>query len=205
MRKEFQSAIGFGIELPADAVSIGSMRYIAIPLLILPLLAACSTDSIDKPSEASKISVGITSELVDVQNASVGAAVLQTGSTGSLLILSLGNMKAGTYGMHIHGTGRCETPDFKSAGGHWNPASRQHGLQNPVGSHAGDLPNLVVDEDGGVARKIDLKNLLPADVERMMDADGAALVIHAGPDDNLTDPSGNSGARIICGVFRKAT
>lgn len=203
MRREFQAVIGFGIELPVDAVSVRLMRYIATALMISPLLAACSTAAIEKPSPASKIGFSITADLVDTQNASMGAAVLQAGSSGSFLALSLGNMKAGTYGMHIHEAGKCEAPDFKTAGGHWNPAGKQHGLKNPLGSHSGDLPNLLVDLAGGVARNIDLKDLTQTDVEKMMDTDGAALVIHAGPDDDVTDPSGNSGGRIICGVFRK--
>lgn len=133
----------------------------------------------------------------------MGNVVLDSGTDGTKLTLSLTAMKAGTYGMHLHETGKCEAPDFKSAGGHWNPESKEHGLDNPNGSHAGDIPNLNVAADGKFDEQIHLMQLKLA-ASDFMDADGAALVIHAGPDDNVTDPSGNSGARIICGVFRRA-
>ena len=107
----------------------------------------------------------------------------------------------GTHGIHIHAVGRCEAPDFQSAGPHWNPTSRQHGRDNPQGAHHGDLPNITIGADG--------RGMLHADVAgaswaELLDADGAAVVIHATADDYRTDPSGNSGGRIACGVIQRS-
>ncbi|HKT13856.1 MAG TPA: superoxide dismutase family protein [Allosphingosinicella sp.] len=107
-------------------------------------------------------------------------------------------MAAGTYGIHIHAVGRCDAPGFTSAGPHWNPTARQHGKDNPQGMHHGDLPNIVIGADGRGSLDFVIAGATPAD---LLDADGAAVVIHAGPDDYRTDPSGNSGARVACGVL----
>ena len=107
-------------------------------------------------------------------------------------------MPAGTHGIHVHTTGRCNAPDFASAGPHWNPTTMKHGTRNPAGPHAGDLPNLEIGTDG---RGSLTKSLPAGTLDAMLDADGAALVVHAGVDDLVTDPSGNSGDRIACGVF----
>jgi Cu-Zn family superoxide dismutase len=109
----------------------------------------------------------------------------------------------GTYGVHLHAVGRCDPPAFASAGPHWNPTSRQHGKDNPMGMHMGDLPNLVVAADGrgGYEYAIVDATLAGPSTDALLDADGAAVVIHAQADDYRTDPSGNSGARIACGVL----
>ena len=109
----------------------------------------------------------------------------------------------GTYGIHLHQAGRCDVPAFESAGPHWNPAGRQHGRLNPQGPHLGDLPNLEVRANG--AGRLDFEVQVPTGTETganpLLDADGTAVVIHAGVDDERTDPSGASGARIACGVL----
>jgi Cu-Zn family superoxide dismutase len=109
----------------------------------------------------------------------------------------------GTYGVHLHAVGRCDPPAFASAGPHWNPAARQHGKDNPMGMHMGDLPNLVVGAGGrgGYEFAIADAPLAGPSADALLDADGAAVVIHAQADDYRTDPSGNSGARIACGVL----
>jgi superoxide dismutase, Cu-Zn family len=107
----------------------------------------------------------------------------------------------GTYGMHIHTVGKCDGPDFTSAGPHWNPTGAQHGRDNPLGAHHGDLPNLVV-EAGAIGRvTARIANGAFAGDGGLMDGDGAAFVIHAQADDLKTDPTGNSGGRVVCGVF----
>ena len=108
---------------------------------------------------------------------------------------------AGTYAVHLHEVGLCEPPDFASAGPHWNPTGRQHGRLNPLGPHLGDLPNLNVGADGAgvVEFGIPVASLRGGN-RALLDRDGAALVIHVAPDDYRTDPSGNSGARLACGV-----
>jgi len=110
----------------------------------------------------------------------------------------------GIHGIHVHSVGRCDPPDFASAGPHWNPLGRKHGLANPMGPHAGDLPNVTVAANGVLGDTVTLSgaSLTATGPGALLDADGAALVIHAAADDNLTDPSGNSGARIACAVIR---
>lgn len=111
--------------------------------------------------------------------------------------VEVSGMTPGLHGVHVHTTGKCDAPDFASAGGHWNPSAHKHGLENPAGPHAGDLPNVNVGADG----KGKLTFTLPGTYEGLLDEDGAAMVVHAGADDLKTDPSGNSGGRVACGVF----
>ena len=126
-----------------------------------------------------------------------GRATLTRTTTGFRLAVEAGGMSAGAHGIHIHTVGKCDAPDFKTAGAHWNPTMKMHGRDNPMGAHEGDLPNLMVGGDGSGALQADV----PGDMASLMDADGAAIVIHAQPDDYKTDPSGSSGDRIVCGVF----
>lgn len=108
----------------------------------------------------------------------------------------------GAYAAHVHGIGRCEAPGFTSAGPHWNPTSRQHGKDNPAGMHKGDLPNLTVGADGRGSFEFTIAAARISGGEgSLLDADGAAVMIHASPDDYRTDPTGNAGARIACGVL----
>lgn len=112
---------------------------------------------------------------------------------GSLTVAAEG-LSAGPHGVHLHAVGRCDGPDFASAGPHWNPTGRKHGSDSPDGPHLGDLPNLQVGTDGRGSATLALP-------PGFLDEDGAALIIHASPDDNRTDPSGNSGARVACAVL----
>jgi Cu-Zn family superoxide dismutase len=105
----------------------------------------------------------------------------------------------GVHGLHVHAVGRCDPPDFASAGPHWNPAARKHGMNNPAGPHAGDLPNVEVAANGVLGATVTLP---AASMAALIDADGAALVLHGQADDYVTDPSGNSGPRIACAVLQ---
>ncbi|MEA3062034.1 MAG: superoxide dismutase, Cu-Zn family [Sphingomonadales bacterium] len=113
------------------------------------------------------------------------------------------DLAPGIYAVHFHAVGRCDPPAFASAGPHWNPTARQHGKDNPMGMHMGDLPNLVVGADrrGRYEFAIADATLAGPSADALLDGDGAAVVIHAQADDYRTDPSGNSGARIACGVL----
>jgi Cu-Zn family superoxide dismutase len=111
----------------------------------------------------------------------------------------------GVHGIHVHSVGRCDPPDFQTAGAHWNPAAKKHGFDNPAGPHAGDMHNVEVAANGALGSTITLPGASltapPGTPGALIDADGASLVIHAAADDYTTDPSGNSGARIACAVL----
>lgn len=142
---------------------------------------------------------GPKSPIIGSDGARIGTVRAKITPGGMAMMVEVKGLPPGEMGIHIHEVGRCEGPDFKSAGGHWNPTGKQHGWQNPNGHHLGDLNNLVVTPQG-----IAKKNWLPdphGNVPSPFDADGTSLVIHAQRDDEKTDPSGNSGARIACAVL----
>ncbi len=183
------------------------MRASTKALVFIPLmaLAACDNQRVEPPVEAGKSQVA-RAELRTVSGETAGEAIVAQGNDGLLLTLNVENLPAGEKGVHIHMTGACKAPDFKSAGGHWNPQGTQHGLENPQGAHAGDLPNLAIAENGaGMLEAHIAGGTIQDDDMALMDSDGAAFVIHAGPDDMKTDPSGDSGSRIACGVFALST
>jgi Cu-Zn family superoxide dismutase len=144
---------------------------------------------------ASAWAVTAKAELKDGQGKVVGTATLSEGSGGVKIALTARGLAPGEHGLHIHAVGKCEPPAFTSAGGHFNPQNKKHGRKNPEGAHAGDLPNLKVGADGVGAIETTAVGVT------LKDAIGRALVIHADPDDEKTDPTGNSGARVACGVI----
>lgn len=122
--------------------------------------------------------------------------------TGVRIVVQGYGLSRGVHGVHIHRVGRCDAPGFESAGDHWNPLDRQHGRDNPAGQHMGDMPNLIVGEDGRGVLEASLNGAQIVEGDNpIRDHDGAAVVIHLQPDDYRTDPSGNSGARVACGVI----
>jgi Cu-Zn family superoxide dismutase len=149
---------------------------------------------------------GATIDLRNAQGDVVGQATFMPDAANAVqLTVRITDLDPGEHGIHIHMVGRCDPPDFMSAGDHFNPTGAQHGLNNPQGPHAGDLPTLTVGPDRHAAYQASTGavTLRPGPTS-IYDADGSALVIHAQPDDQMTDPSGNSGARIACGVIPPA-
>jgi Cu-Zn family superoxide dismutase len=139
--------------------------------------------------------------LKDPQGNEVGKATLAATPSGTLLTLELTAAPPGAHGFHIHAVGKCEPPDFASAGGHFNPDETKHGLLNPEGPHAGDMPNIHVPEGGKLTVEV-LNPLVTLSKESaLLDEDGSALVLHADADDYKTDPAGHAGGRIACGVI----
>lgn len=161
------------------------------------VLGGCAT-----PEQNARYMAGKFRAQADLRNAAgeqVGTALAEEVDGAIRVMVEARGLPAGPHGTHVHTTGKCEAPEFTSAGPHWNPTTHQHGKENPQGPHAGDMPNLNVGADGSDRTIF----TLPAGTfAQLMDEDGAALVIHAGPDDYKTDPSGNSGGRIACGVFQ---
>lgn len=170
-----------------------------LPVLILPLIASCATV---RTADSVAVSEVITADLAKADGSWAGVVTISKRGDGTFLSLSAEAPMAGTFGMHLHAVGKCQGPDFASAGGHWNPSMKQHGRDNPLGAHGGDLPNVVAGTDGKLTLEYKLPDIMLDGEAGLLDSDGAALVIHEKPDDYLTDPSGNSGKRIICGTFK---
>ena len=135
----------------------------------------------------------------------IGTAVITKQGSGIKILLNVATMPEGVHGIHIHAVGKCEGPAFASAGGHLNPDMKMHGKDNPMGPHAGDMENITIG-GGGVGRTTLTDDKVTVDgtgPNSLFHPGGTAIVIHAMPDDYKTDPAGNSGARIACGVIEK--
>jgi superoxide dismutase, Cu-Zn family len=141
---------------------------------------------------------GAPMPLVNALGAPIGTVRAWQTAGGLSFHVEASGLPHGLHGLHVHSVGRCDPPDFASAGPHWNPGDKQHGLSNPAGPHGGDLPNVEVSANGVLSATMTVAG---ASLPALLDADGAALVLHAAADDYKTDPSGNSGARIACAVI----
>jgi Cu-Zn family superoxide dismutase len=165
-------------------------------------LAACASDGEDYHSPAESgpdSSATLSARLHDAAGETVGTASATQERTGIRIRIEATGLPPGAHGAHVHAVGSCTPPSFDSAGPHWNPGRNEHGSANPRGRHDGDLPNLLIGAQGSGT----LEYKIPAGrLAAMADGDGASVVIHAQADDYRTDPTGNSGARIACGVLR---
>jgi len=154
----------------------------------------------EKAGESNEVHV----EMINTDGNKIGVATLKQEADGVNIAIDVAGLSKGTHGFHIHEKGVCELPDFESAGDHFNPTDMKHGFENPEGPHAGDLPNLEVGEDGKVQESFvnEMVTLKKGEPNSLLRDGGTSLVIHADPDDNVSQPSGNSGARIACGVIK---
>jgi superoxide dismutase, Cu-Zn family len=185
------------------------MSFKSLRVLVLAALAAVFATGLraqdSKPAAAAAAAGGASASavLLDAKGAEVGKVSFTEEAGGVKVHADVHGLSAGDHGIHIHAVGSCTAPDFKDAGGHFNPTNKKHGKDNPEGHHAGDLLNLVVKADGTGALdfKIDGATLGAGDMS-LMDKDGSSVVVHAKADDYKTDPSGNSGDRIACGVVK---
>jgi superoxide dismutase, Cu-Zn family len=186
-----------------------TIRALSASLLAIPLVVAAAGPSgraVLKNAEGKEVGTG---PLPPTQGGGEGGGWVGTPTStktggGGRLPVQVANLPTGKHGMHIHAVAQCEPPEFKSAGGHFNPSAKKHGLHNPEGAHAGDMPNLTVGKNGKAKATVTARGATLGEGEgSLFGPDGTALVIHADPDDEKTDPAGNSGARIACGVIEK--
>ena len=170
-----------------------------LSILVLSLLAVSA-----RAAEPAKPPLLAKAELKDVSGKKVGDVTLEQTPHGVLVTADLSGLPAGVHAMHIHEVGKCEAP-FKSAGGHFNPGGHEHGMKNVKGMHAGDLPNIEIPKEGALKVEALVQDVTLSDgPTTVFDKDGSSIVIHAGVDDYQSNPAGNAGDRIACGVIEKS-
>src|SRR5205814_35083 len=177
-----------------------AMKRLAAVVASLSLaLAGCASMSQMGTAEHTAVA-----ELKNSSGQPAGIATFTQVPGAVRVVIEAKGLPPGPHGVHIHEVGKCEGPQFTTAGGHFNPEKKQHGTLNPQGAHAGDLPNLTIAADGtGRLETTSDRISLTSGAKSVFDADGSAVVVHAGPDDFKTDPTGNSGGRVACGVIVK--
>ena len=170
------------------------IKVVAVCAIALAAIAAPGVVSADMAA----------AELVDTGGSVIGKATFEQTPTGLLMYVEVTGLPPGPHGIHLHAAGSC-TPDFKQATGHINPETVPHGLRNPEGPDNGDLPNLYLAADGSARAEFFTTRVSVAggDVPALLDDDGSAVIIHAQPDDHLTQPIGGAGGRIACGVIMR--
>lgn len=185
-----------------------SLKTITFLSALTLTLVACneSTPTVSQPTPKPSESKKAQAEIINSQGIKVGNAEFFQEQDRVKAKIEVSNLLEGRHGVHIHAVGKCEVPDFKTAGPHFNPEGKKHGTKNKDGAHAGDLPNLDVSANGEGKAEFDLNGvtLEMNQVNSLFQDDGTAIVIHDKEDDYQSDPSGNSGSRIACGVIQSS-
>jgi superoxide dismutase, Cu-Zn family len=176
-------------------------RYVKIGcyLIVVCMLSACGAKAASVQNIASDASM-IKTSIINTSGKKIGTAELSTTPEGVKIHLVAAKLPPGMHGIHIHEVGLCEKPDFASSGMHLNPSNKQHGFENPQGFHAGDLPTIEVGSDGKITVDL-IDKAVTLEKGKPNSLQGVSLIIHEKSDDYMTSPSGNSGARIACGVL----
>jgi len=187
-------------------------RHAAVALAQFSILSiACggrgdNTDSVARgadqqhPADSGTAVTRLSAAMRNAQGQELGVLTLTQTGAGIQVTGRLAGLIPGEHAIHLHTTGSCDAPKFESAGGHWNPTNRQHGTKAPGGPHLGDMPNISVGRDSSVTIDVTTPGGTFRNQNGLLDTDGAAVVIHAKPDDYRSQPSGNAGDRIACGV-----
>src|SRR5690625_29113 len=179
-------------------------RFALIPLFFLLFgLAACSDGEAPTQDASEEIEVN----MINGEEEEIGTATFSESDDGLTISLAAEGLEPGTHGIHIHNAGMCEGPDFESAGDHYNPEDTAHGFDDEDGPHAGDLENIEVADDGTVSTEIDAENVTILDENAdttLLTDEGTALIIHSGEDDYMTQPSGDAGNPVACGVISES-
>jgi Cu-Zn family superoxide dismutase len=179
-------------------------KTLLVSTLVAPLVASLLAGSALADAKKQAPAKPVTVKLSDAKGKSIGTAKLAADPGGVKITLAVKGLPPGDHAIHIHEAAKCEAPDFKSAGGHFNPEHKQHGKDNPEGAHAGDLPNFTVDAKGGSTASFVASGVTMDDgPHSVFTGGGTALVIHEKGDDGKTDPAGAAGNRIACGVIKK--
>ena len=153
-------------------------------------------------NEAAPAATAQSAQLMDADGKAIGTVEMSEDASGLTLKVTAAGLPAGTHGVHLHEKGMCEGPKFESAGAHWNPMTKQHGRDNPMGAHLGDLANMDATDGAEATSTYQVAGVTMVGTgNALADADGTSLVVHAKADDYKTDPSGNSGDRIACAVL----
>ena len=175
-------------------------KTLLFPALMVSLLAGSALADDAKAKKPKPVTV----KLSDAKGQSIGTATLTADPGGVKITLAVKGLAAGDHAIHIHETAKCDGPDFKSAGGHFNPDHKKHGKDNPDGAHAGDMPNFTADAKGGSTASVVAPGVTMDDgPHSVFTGGGTALVIHEKADDMKTDPAGAAGNRIACGLIKK--